>query len=373
MQIAVIKEQKEGEGRVAATPENVRKMVEAGNEVLVEKDAGIGAGFTNEEYVDAGGKLVSHEGGWKAKLIIKVKEPDPEEYKYFSKGKIVWGFQHLASSKPTVEAMMKAGTTAIGGETIVKDGKLELLAPMSAIAGRRSVIMGAYYLEAQHQGQGILLPGIPGIDGGNVVIFGGGNAAINAATLALNMGCSVVIIELNDERIKFLQDKFAGKKFRVVKSNEENLAKEIKDADIFISTILIPGSRPPKLVKEYMVKSMKPGSVLVDVAIDQGGTVETIDHPTTIDDPIFVKDGIIHYAVPNQPGAVPRTATMALAKGNLSYLLEIADKGINEAIKTDKALASGVNLFEGKVTNKGLADSLDLPYTELSVDEESVN
>lgn len=368
MQIAVIKEQKEGEGRVAATPENVRKMVDAGNEVLVENDAGIGAGFTNDEYVEAGGKLVSHKDGWDADLIIKVKEPDAEEYQYFKKGQVIWGFQHLASSKPTVEAMIKAGTTAIGGETIVKDGKLELLAPMSAIAGRRSVIMGAYYLEAQHQGQGILLPGInvPGIHPGRVVIFGGGNAATNAAQLALGMGCSVVIIELNDDRIKDLEAEFKGQDLRVVKSNEENLAKEIQDADIFISTILIPGSKPPKLVKEYMIKSMKPGGVVVDVAIDQGGTVETIDKPTTIDDPIFVKDGIVHYAVPNQPGAVPRTATMALAAGNIDYLLEIADKGIDQAIKTDDALASGVNIYEGKVTNKGLADSLDLPYSELS-------
>lgn len=368
MQIAVIKEQKEGEGRVGSTPENVKKLVQAGNEVLVEKDAGIGSGFSNEEYKAAGGKIVSHAEGWKAQLIIKVKEPDEEEYKYFSKGQIVWGFQHLASSKPTVEAMMKAGTTAIGGETIVKDGKLQLLSPMSAIAGRRSVIMGAYYLEAQHEGEGILLPGIdvPGIEAGRIVIFGGGNAATNAAQLALGMGCSVVIIELKDDRIEALKKEFSGQNLKVVKSNEENLAAEIKKADIFISTILIPGSKPPKLVKEYMVKSMKPGSVLVDVAIDQGGTVETIDHTTTIDDPIFVKDGVIHYAVPNQSGAVPRTATMALAAGNLQYLLEIAENGIAKAMQLDPALASGVNIYEGKVTNKGLADSLNLPYTNLN-------
>jgi alanine dehydrogenase len=368
MKIAVIKEQKEGEGRVAATPENVRKMVKAGHEVLVEQNAGVGAGFSNEEFENAGGKIVSHEEAWTAKLCIKVKEPDSEEYQYFEKGKVIWGFQHLASSKPTVEAMMKAGATAIGGETIVNNGKLELLAPMSQIAGRRSVIMGAYYLEAQHQGQGILLSGIPGvIPAGNVVIFGGGNAATGAADTALGLGCSVVIIELNDDRLAQLEKQYQGQNLRVVKSNEENLAKEIKDADLFISTILIPGSRPPKLVKEYMVKSMKKGSVIADIAIDQGGTVETIDHPTTITDPIFIKHGVIHYAVPNQPGAVPRTSTMALAAGNLDYLLEIADKGIEEAIKTNPALASGVNLYEGKVTNQGLADSLDLPYTKLEI------
>lgn len=368
MKIAVIKEQKEGEGRVAATPENVRKMVEAGHEVLVENNAGIGAGFPNEEFENAGGKIVSHSEAWDAELCIKVKEPDSEEYQYFKKGKIVWGFQHLASSKATVDAMMKAGVTAIGGETIVNNGKLELLAPMSQIAGRRSVIMGAYYLEAQHKGEGILLPGIPGvIPAGNVVIFGGGNAATGAADTALGLGCSVVIIELSDDRIAQLEKQYEGKNVRLVKSNEENLAKEIKDADVFVSTILIPGSKPPKLVKEYMVESMKPGSVIADIAIDQGGTVETIDHPTTIDDPIFIKHDVIHYAVPNQPGAVPRTATMALAAGNLKYLLEIADKGIVEAIKSDDALASGVNLYEGDVTNKGLADSLDVPYTELNV------
>ncbi|BAP86465.1 L-alanine dehydrogenase [Paucilactobacillus hokkaidonensis JCM 18461] len=369
MKIAVIKEQKEGEGRVAATPENVRKMVEAGNDVLVETDAGVGAGFSNEEFEKVGGKLVSHAEGWKADLIIKVKEPDSEEYQYFSEGKIIWGFQHLASSKPTVEAMMKAGTTAIGGETIVNNGALELLAPMSAIAGRRSVIMGAYYLEAQHQGEGILLPGIdvPGITPGNVVIFGGGNAATNAADMALGLGCSVVIIELNDNRISQLKDQYSGKQVRLVKSNEENLAKEIKDADLFVSTILIPGSKPPKLVKEYMVKSMRPGSVIVDVAIDQGGTVETIDKPTTIDDPVFIKDGVIHYAVPNQPGAVPRTATMALAAGNLKYLLEIADKGLDAAAKSDAALASGINIYKGKITNEGLGKSLDLPYENLNI------
>ena len=367
MTIAVIKEQKEGEGRVAATPHNVEEMVKAGNTVLVETNAGAGSGFDDAEYEKAGAKIVSHEDGWKADLVIKVKEPDAEEYKYFRKGQVVWGFQHLASSKPTVEAMMKAGTTAIGAETIVKDGKLELLSAMSHIAGRRSVIMGAYYLEAQHGGEGILLPGTAELPAGNVVIFGGGNAAIAAADLALGMNCSVVIIEKNPERIKELEKQYAGKNLRVVESNEENLAKEIKDADLFISTILIPGARPPKLVKEYMVKSMKKGSVIADVAIDQGGTVETIDHPTTIDDPVFTKYGVIHYAVPNQPGAVPRTATMALAAGNLDYLLEIADKGIDEAIKSDESLKSGVNVYEGKVTNKGLADSLDLPYTELDL------
>ncbi|WP_125763041.1 alanine dehydrogenase [Companilactobacillus hulinensis] len=365
MRVGVVKEQKAGEGRVAVTPENVAKLISSGAEVLVEENAGVGAGFSNESYEEAGGKIVSHAQSWEADLVVKVKEPDEEEYQYFKPGQVIWGFQHLASSPATVQAMMKAGTSAIGGETIVEDGKLALLSPMSAIAGRRSVIMGTYYLEAQHGGEGILLPGTPEVGAGNVVIFGGGNAALNAATLALNMGCHVTIIELKEERLNWLRKHFEGQEFRGVSSTPENLAKEIKDADLFISTILIPGARPPKLVTEAMVKSMKPGSVLVDVAIDQGGTVETIDHPTTIEDPVFTKFNVIHYAVPNQPGAVPRTATLALAVGNIKYLQEIVENGLDKAIEKDDALASGVNVYHGEVTNKGLADSLNLDYSEL--------
>jgi len=365
MIVGVVKEQKAGEGRVGVTPENVKKLVDAGASVLVEKNAGVGSGFSNESYEQAGGKIVSHAKTWDADLVVKVKEPDEEEYQYFKPNQVVWGFQHLASSPKTVEAMIKAGTTAIGGETIVKDGKLELLAPMSAIAGRRSVIMGAYYLEAQHQGEGILLCGTPEVGSGNVVILGGGNAALNAATLALDMGCHVTILEVKQARLDWLKEHFAGQNYQGIISNAENIAKYIKDADLFISTVLIPGARPPKLVTKAMVKSMKPGSVIVDVAIDQGGTVETIDQPTTIEDPVFVKDNVIHYAVPNQPGAVPRTATMALASGNISYLLEIAQKGIGAAIQADPALASGINIYQGKVTNKGLADSLNYDYSEI--------
>lgn len=368
MKIGIIKELKPGEGRVACTPENAKKLTEAGNEVLVEQDAGVGSGFTNEEYESAGARIVSHEEGWQSDLIVKVKEPDKKEFKYFKKGQIIWGFQHLASSKETVEAMQEAGVTEIGGETIEIDGGAPLLAPMSAIAGRRSMLMGAYYLEAQHQGEGILISGIDvisGIPSGKVVIFGGGSAAVNAATIGLGLQAEITIIELKDERIKWLEEHFKGQNVRVVKSNEENLAKEIKEADVFISTILIPGSKPPKLVTRDMVKSMKEGSVLVDIAIDQGGTVEGI-RPTTISDPVYVEDGVVHYAVPNQPGAVPRTSTMALAAGNLEYLHAISTKGLDQAIKESDALATGVNVYQGHVTNKGLADSHDMKYEELS-------
>lgn len=366
MRVGVVKEQKAGEGRVAVTPANVKKLTAAGAEVWVEHAAGIGAGFADADYEVAGGKLVSHAASWDADLVVKVKEPDAEEYQYFKSSQVIWGFQHLASAPETVHAMQAAGVTVIGGETIVKNGELVLLKPMSAIAGRRSVIMGAYYLEAQHGGEGILLPGTPEVAAGTVVIFGGGTAAFNAATLALAMGCHVTIIELKPERRTWLEQKFAGQDLTVLASTPETLAAAIKTADVFISTILIPGAKPPKLVTTAMVQSMKPGSVLVDVAIDQGGTVETIDAPTTIEAPVFTKYGVIHYAVPNQPGAVPRTATLALASGNIPYLLAIATQGIDQAIMADPALSSGVNLYHGKITNQSLANSLSQPFTPLT-------
>ncbi|MCU7558396.1 alanine dehydrogenase [Macrococcus capreoli] len=367
MKVGVVKELKQGEGRVACTPENVRKLTEAGHEVVVEKNAGVGSGFTDEMYQAEGGTIVTHEQAWEADLVIKVKEPHESEYKFFKKDQIIWGFLHLASSKEIVEKMQSVGMTAISGETIIKDGKAELLAPMSAIAGQRSAIMGAYYSEAQHGGQGTLVTGVKeivDIPSSTYVIFGGGVAATNAANIALGLNAKVIIIELNDDRIEYLKSQYAGKDVEVVKSTPENLSEQIKKADVFISTILIPGAKPPKLVKREMVQSMKKGSVIIDIAIDQGGTVETI-RPTTISDPIYIEEGVIHYGVPNQPGAVPRTSTMALAQGNIDYLLEICNKGLEQAIKDNQPLSTGVNVYKGQVTNKGLADSHDMEYKEI--------
>lgn len=364
MKIGVIKDPKQGEARVGMTPKNVKILVDAGNEVLVDSGAGAGCGFTDDHYKEAGAKIVDTKTAWEAELIVKVKEPMKSEYKYFKPGQIIWGFLHLAANKACVEKMMEVGVTAISGENISIDGVLKLLKPMSAIAGRRAVNIGQYYLEKQHEGQGILLPGIEGIEAGTVVIFGGGNAAENAADIAVALGCRVIIIELNDDRINQLKDHYKGKKVEVVKSSTESLEENIKLADVFISTILIPGAKPPKLVKEYMVKSMKPGSVIVDIAIDQGGTVETIDHATNHADPIFIKHGIIHYAVPNMPGATPRTATIALAQGNISFLKDISTKGLDEALKS-KELLSGLSVYKGKVVSKALADSIDVEFNEM--------
>lgn len=365
MIISVVKEVKKGEARVGMTPENAQILVCNGQTVLVERDAGLGSGFSNGEYLEAGAKLVTKEEAWDAQLVVKVKEPQPEEYAFFKKNQIIWGFLHLAASKPCVMAMMEAGATAIAGETISNDGVLTLLKPMSAIAGRRAVFMGAYYLEKQHGGEGILLPGIDGIGAGEVVILGGGNAALNATDMSIGIGCNVTILELNPERMEYLKTRYDGKSVEVLPSTTENLEREIKKADLFISTILIPGAKPPKIVKEYMVKTMKPGSVIVDIAIDQGGTVETIDHYTTHDNPVFIKHHTLHYAVPNMPGATPRTATMALAKGNIPYLVDIAKKGLNQAIADSDALSSGVNIYQGDITFESLGETLDLPFNHL--------
>lgn len=333
MLVAVVKELKQGEGRVACTPENVRKLTAAGHKVIVEKNAGIGSGFSNDMYEKEGAKIVTHEQAWEADLVIKVKEPHESEYQYFKKNQIIWRFLHLASSKEIVEKMQGVGVTAISGETIIKNGKAELLAPMSAIAGQRSAIMGAYYSEAQHGGQGTLVTGVHenvDIPGSTYVIFGGGVAATNAANVALGLNAKVIIIELNDDRIKYLEDMYAEKDVTVVKSTPENLAEQIKKADVFISTILIPGAKPPKLVTR-----------------------------------VYEEEGVIHYGVPNQPGAVPRTSTMALAQGNIDYILEICDKGLEQAIKDNEALSAGVNIYQGQETNQGLATSHDLDYKEI--------
>lgn len=366
MKIGLVKEIKQGESRVGSTPEHIEKLVTAGHHVVVETHAGIGSGFTDQEYISSGATIVSQDEAWDVDMVIKVKEPQVSEFKYFKQDLIVWGFLHLAASKPCVEAMQVAGTTALAGETVNDNGVLKLLKPMSAIAGRRAVFMGAFYLEKQHGGEGILLSGIEGIEGGEVVILGGGNAAINACDIALGIGASVTILELRDERIEELKELYANRSVSVMKSSIEALASEIIKADLFISTILIPGSKPPKLVTEEMVKSMKAGSVLVDISIDQGGTVETINHYTTHDQPIFEKHGVIHYAVPNMPGATPRTSTMALAKGNIEYLLSIANEGLEATLGQMPSLLEGVNMYQGQITYENLATTLELSYVPLN-------
>lgn len=365
MKIGVIKDPKQGEGRVGMSPENVKILTAEGHEVLVDRDAGLGAGFSNEEYEAAGGRIVSTEEAWEAELIVKVKEPMPSEYKYFKEGQIVWGFLHLAANKECSEEMMKKKMCALSAENLVVDGVQTLLKPMSALAGRRAAYLGANYLEAQYGGEGLLLPGIPGIDAGTAVILGGGNAAINACDMLIGMGCHVIILEKSEKQIAYLEDRYTNDNVEIIPSTNESLAENIKKADVFISTLLIPGAKPPKLVTIDMVKSMKKGAVIIDIAIDQGGTVATIDAPTSHADPIFVKYGVVHYAVPNMPGAVPRTATIALSKGNIEYLVEIANNGIAKVLKENAVIRTAASIYKGKVVSEALATSIDEDYTPL--------
>lgn len=365
MKIGIIKDPKQGESRVGMTPENAKKLVDAGHQVFLDADAGAGCGFTNDLYEAVGVKVVDTKTAWDVDMVVKVKEPLPQEYQYFKENLIIWGFLHLAASKECTDAMVKANVTAVSGENISVNGVLELLKPMSAIAGRRAVCMGQYYSEIQHGGSGLLLPGIPGIDAGTVVILGGGNAAENSADMAAGMGCNVIILELNEKRIAELKARYPQANVEVVPSTTENLEKYIQIADVFISTILIPGAKPPKIVKEYMIESMKKGSVVIDISIDQGGTVETIEKPTSHAQPTFIKHGVVHYAVPNMPGATPLTATMALAKGNISYLLSIANSGLEKAMQAMPELESGLSIYQGTIVQEALAEATNNTFTKL--------
>lgn len=365
MKIGVIKDPKQGEARVGMTPENAQILVEAGHQIFVDADAGVGCGFTNDMYEAAGAAVVDTQTAWDVDMVVKVKEPLPQEYTYFKKDLIIWGFLHLAASKECTDAMTAAEVTSISGENISVNGVLELLKPMSAIAGRRAVCMGQYYSEIQHGGSGLLLPGIPEIDAGTVVILGGGNAAVNSADMASGIGCNVVILELNEKRIIELNERYPQENVSVVASTTENLEKYIQLADVFISTILIPGAKPPKIVKEYMIKTMKKGSVVVDISIDQGGTIETIEKPTSHDQPTFVKHGVVHYAVPNMPGATPLTATIALAKGNIPYLLAIANLGLEQAMIDLPELESGLSIYKGNIVQEALATATNNTFVKL--------
>lgn len=365
MKIGIIKDPKQGEARVGMTPENAKRFVEAGHHVFLDSDAGAGCGFTNEQYEEVGVTVVDTKTAWDVDMVVKVKEPLAQEYQYFKENLIIWGFLHLAASKECTDAMALANVTAISGENIRVNGVLELLKPMSAIAGRRAVCIGQYYSEIQHGGSGLLLPGIPGINAGTVVILGGGNAAENAADMASGLGCNVIILELSEKRIAELNERYPQSNVEVVVSTTENLEKYIQQADVFISTILIPGAKPPKVVKEYMIESMKKGSVVIDISIDQGGTIETIEKPTSHAEPTFIKHGVVHYAVPNMPGATPLTSTMALAKGNIQYLLAIANLGLEKALVALPELESGLSIYKGKIVQEELAKATDNTFITL--------
>lgn len=365
MLIGVPKEIMNNENRVAMTPAGVDSLVKSGHKVFIETGAGLGSGFTDKDYIKAGAQIVKTAGeAWSKQLIMKVKEPQPSEFKYFRKGLIIFAYFHLATEPELAKEMLKRKVTSIAYETVqLSNGSLPLLSPMSEVAGRMAVQIGAQLLEKVHGGKGILLPGVPGVARGNVTVIGGGMAGMNAAKVASGLGAKVTIIDLNHERLRQLEDIF-GSQVTTLMSNPYNIAEAVRNSDLIIGAVLIPGSRAPKLVSEEMVKSMEDGSVIIDIAIDQGGIFETGDQSTTHDNPTYKKHGIVHYAVPNMPGAVPRTSTLALTNVTIPYAIKIANDGLAEACLKDPALLKGINTLDGYVTFEGVAEAVKLPYKD---------
>ncbi|QNU17369.1 alanine dehydrogenase [Geobacillus zalihae] len=363
MIIGVPKEIKNNENRVAITPAGVLSFVQAGHTVLIEKEAGVGSGFSDSDYARAGAQIIERaEDVWaQADMVMKVKEPLPSEYGYFRPGLILFTYLHLAADPELTRALKESGVIAIAYETVQVGRTLPLLTPMSEVAGRMAAQIGAQFLEKPYGGKGILLGGVPGVARGKVVIIGGGVVGTNAAKVAVGLGADVTIIDLNADRLRELDDIF-GNQITTLMSNPMNIAEAVAEADLVIGAVLIPGARAPKLVTEDMVKAMKPGSVIVDVAIDQGGIVETSDHVTTHDDPTYVKHGVVHYAVANMPGAVPRTSTIALTNVTIPYALQIANKGVMQAITDNPALELGVNVANGEITYEAVARDLGYRY-----------
>ena len=356
MKIGCVKEIKNNELRVGMTPDNVRAYVLAGHEVYIEKGAGIGSGFADAEYVDAGASMVdSAQDIWSSvDMMIKVKEPLEEEYAYFREGLILYTYLHLAADEKQMDALLNGKVKAVAYETLQEtDRSLPLLAPMSQIAGRLSVQEGAKYLEKRFGGEGILLAGVPGTPKANVVILGGGTVGMNACKIAVGMGANVTILDINLKRLEELDNLF-GAHIQTLVSNEGNVERVLKDADLVIGSVLIPGASTPKLFRKKHLSVMKEGAVFVDVAIDQGGCGET-SRVTTHDDPVYIEDGVVHYCVGNMPGAVPRTSTIALTNATLRYGLEIAANGLEEACRKSDVICSGVNCYLGKITNENVA------------------
>ncbi len=365
MIIGVPKEIKNNENRVALTPAGAEALIGSGHTVSIQKGAGEGSGFTDASYTKAGATLVDTAAeAWQAEMVMKVKEPVETEFQYFRNDLILFTYLHLAAEAHLTTALLENRVTAIAYETIqLPNGTLPLLTPMSEVAGRMAVQVGASFLEKPNGGKGILLSGVPGVRRGRVTIIGGGVAGTNAAKIAIGLGADVTIIDNNLDRLRQLDDIF-GYQVSTLASNSSNIAKAVKNSDLVIGAVLIPGAKSPKLVTEAMVSVMEPGSVIVDVAIDQGGIFETADRVTTHDNPVYVKHHVLHYSVGNMPGAVPNTSTIALTNATLGYALQIANKGYNQAFKDNPALLKGLNTFNGSVTCKAVADAYQYPFTE---------
>lgn len=367
MIVGIPKEIKDNENRVGLTPAGSFSLVKAGQKVLLEKGAGEGSGFLDEEYKKAGADIAptAREVFERADMIMKVKEPLEPEYDLLREGQILYTYLHLAAESMLAQVLVKRKVVGIAYETVqLPNGSLPLLTPMSEVAGRMAVQAGAWFCQRPNGGLGVLLGGVPGVVPAKVTIVGGGAVGTNAAKMAVGLGAQVTILDINVERLRYLDDIFAGR-LQTAMSNPYNLAERAKETDLLIGAVLIPGARAPKLVTEEIVKTMKPRSVIVDVAIDQGGCVETIKGPTTHSNPVFEKHGVIHYAVANIPGAVPRTSTMALNNVTVRYALDIARKGWKQAVREDPCLAKGVNTAMGRVVCRPVAEACGMECASL--------
>ena len=365
MIIGVPKEIKLQEHRIGLTPKSVKSLTEKKHEVLVESNGGFEAGFTNEDYLKSGAKIVKtpEEIFRKAELIVKVKEPQMNEVKMIREGQIIYTYLHLAAAKELTLGLMQTKSICIAYETVTDEkGRLPLLAPMSAVAGRMSIQAGAHALEKNQKGRGLLIGGAPGVESANVVILGGGVVGENAAIIATGMRGNVYVVDKSKKRLTELHEQF-GDKIIPTESDKTDLKKLISECDLLVGGVLIPGAEAPKLVTKEMIKSMKRGSVVVDVAIDQGGCVET-SKPTTHANPTYLVDDVVHYCVANMPGGVPRTSTMALNKATLPLLIKLADQGYKKTLKENKNFLAGLNVYRGKITYKGVSDAFNLEYSD---------
>jgi alanine dehydrogenase len=365
LRIGVAREIKTDEYRVALTPAGARELVQKGHEVLVETTAGDGSSFFDADYERAGAQIVSVDDVWgTSELLLKVKEPIASEYPRLREGLVLFTYLHIAADEPLTRALVDSRITAVAYETVeTEDRRLPLLAPMSEIAGRLASQAGAYFLEKPLGGRGLLLGGVPGVAPGRVVVLGGGIVGYNAAIIAIGLGAQVTVLERSIDRMRHLDEVLSGR-VSLVMSSTLQIESSIAEADLVIGAVLVPGARAPKLVTREMLGVMKQGSVIVDVAIDQGGCIETA-HPTTHSDPVYVVDGVVHYCVANMPGGVPITSTKALTNATLPYVEAIADNGLVRAVTADPALARGVNVLDGKLTYQAVAEAHGLEYTPL--------
>jgi alanine dehydrogenase len=363
MLIGLPKEIKDGENRVGLTPGAVKALTRRSHRVLVETGAGLGSFLTDDEYRSAGAEIVqSAADTWSAELLVKVKEPIEPEYPYLRSDQILFTYLHLAADRRLTDVLLESGITAIGYETVqMADGRLPLLMPMSEVAGRMATQVGATYLEKHHGGRGVLLGGVPGVAPANVAILGGGTVGTNAAKVALGMGAQVTVLDIHHDRLIYLDDVFQGR-LQTRASNEYSIENAVFSADLVIGAVLIPGGRAPWLVTRKMLASMRKGAVIVDVAVDQGGCIETT-RPTTHSNPIYMIDDVVHYGVTNMPGAVPRTSTFALVNQTMSYVLNLANEGL-DAVRKSRPLQHGLNTYAGLLTHQAVAEAFGLSFTE---------